>query len=352
MRIVLSVVIAAAALQGQISSGEIVKRAAPAVVAIRTSSPSGESSASGFIVDPSGTIVTNLHVVEGVTAVAVKLPNGDVYDQVKVRAFDARKDLAILQVPGFGLPTIPLGDSESVQPGQPVVLIGNPLGVLEGSVSSGVISGVRQLEGFRAIQTDAAANPGNSGGPLLDSGGNAIGVLSFTVRGAESLNFVVPINYARGLLVSKEAFEIDELDKRVSGSRGADLFGQKSGFPQRWKSLVSGASEIVRVDGDRIYVETVLSSKDKDAGKFGVAELTKKGEKFAGVFREGIPCTWEGWSSGQNFCRLERPIEIDLLTPTRIEGSVLDYPQGTKFDCRRCQYSNKGVMRDFVWIPE
>ena len=72
MRLLLSVVIAAAALQGQISSGEIVKRAAPAVVAIRTSSPAGESSASGFIVDPSGTIVTNLHVVEGVTAVAVK----------------------------------------------------------------------------------------------------------------------------------------------------------------------------------------------------------------------------------------------------------------------------------------
>jgi serine protease Do len=107
--------------------------------------------------------VTNLHVIEGATSVAVKLASGDVHDQVRVRAFDQRKDLAVIQVSGFNLPRVEFGDSDAVQPGQPVVLIGSPLRVLEGSVSTGVVSGVRTLEdaGFRVIQTDAAANPGN-----------------------------------------------------------------------------------------------------------------------------------------------------------------------------------------------
>ena len=212
-------------MPGEFSTAEIAKRVTPAVVLIAAAGPSGDSNGSGFIVNQSGTILTNLHVIEGATSIAVHLASGDRHDQVKIRAFDARTDLAVIQIPGFGLPIIEMGNSDVVRPGQPVVLIGNPLTVLEGSVSAGFVSGVRSLEktGLRVIQTDAAANPGSSGEPLLDGRGRAVGILSFKLRGTESLNFVIPINYARGLLTSTESFGIEELAKRLSANDD-DLF--------------------------------------------------------------------------------------------------------------------------------
>jgi S1-C subfamily serine protease len=354
MKTLLALVLLAAALQGQTTPVELARRAGPAVVTIKTASPSGGSTASGFIVDASGTIVTNLHVVQGATAIAVKLPNGDVYDQVRIRAFDARKDLAVLQIAGFGLPTVEIGNSDAVQPGQPVVLIGDPLGVLQESVSTGVVSGVRQLEeaGFRVIQTDAAANPGSSGGPLLDGDGKVIGVLSVKLVGTENLTVVIPINYARGLLASTDSFGLGELEKRLSGS-SADLFGATgTTFGTRWKSLFSGTTNILRRDGDRVYVETVVSAEAKAAGAFGIAELSKTGDKYVGTVRQARPCEWDNWTSGQNLCKLEDPVEITLLTPTRIEGAAMVYPKDAAFDCKKCQYKKKGVMTPFVWIPE
>jgi serine protease Do len=172
---------------------DIARKTLPAVVSIRAQTAAGEVSGSGFIVDASGTIVTNLHVIHGATTVAVKLANGDIYDQVTVRAFDERKDLAVIQIAPFGLATVPFGDSDAMQPGQRVVLIGNPLGVLEGSVSTGVVSAIRALEGYKVIQTDATANRGNSGGPMLDETGRVIGVVTFkSAEGkADNLNFAV-----------------------------------------------------------------------------------------------------------------------------------------------------------------
>src|SRR5207244_3756258 len=123
-----------------------------------------EWAGSGFVVDPSGTIVTNLHVVKGLVTARVKLANGDAYERITVRAYDDKKDIAILQIPGFGLPTVRLGDSDRVEPGAPVVLIGNSLGFLEGSASTGIVSAIRPLDGYRVFQTDAAASHGNSGG--------------------------------------------------------------------------------------------------------------------------------------------------------------------------------------------
>src|SRR5207247_4243274 len=105
----------AAVLQGElVKTADIARRVTPAVVLIKTAGPSGETTGSGFIVDPSGTIVTNLHVIEGAASIALKLANGDIYDQVKIRAFDVRKDLAVIQIPGFGLPVVDVGNSDLV----------------------------------------------------------------------------------------------------------------------------------------------------------------------------------------------------------------------------------------------
>jgi S1-C subfamily serine protease len=365
MRAVIPLLLAAVLIQTDLKTAEIARRAGPAVVTIRTTTASGLVNGSGFILDPSGTIVTNLHVIEGGTAVAVKLTNGDVYDQIRVRAFDVRKDLAVIQLSAFGLPTVEFGDSDSVQPGQPVLLIGNPsgkgLGALEGSVTTGVVSGVRTLEseGFRVIQTDAAANPGNSGGPLLDSSGKVIGVLTFKLLG-ENVNFVIPANYARGLLASTESYSLGELAVRLAGA-SPDLFSVTRGvLPSRWKSIVSGASKVVKADAEHLYIETVLTEAERRAGDFNIAELKKSGATFQGVTRSRFTCgylatdVWPRYTKYQapNVCGNELQTEITLLTPTRIEGWLMSYPPKSKFDCKKCQWSGKPVKTPFVWIPE
>ena len=305
--------------------------------------------------DPSGTIVTNVHVIEGATSIAVKLPNGDIYDDVRVRAFDARKDLAIIQVLGFGLPTVELGDSDTAQVGQPVVLIGNPMGILAGSVSTGVVSGMRDTSvGGRVIQTDAAANPGNSGGPLINSAGEAIGVLSFKLRGTENLNFVVPINYARGLMASSTSYDLKEFAVRLSGS-SSDLFATaKQDFPKHWKSLVSASTFIIRLDAEHVYVENVVPEDAKRQGDFSNWEFKKVGDKYVGTGRSGFSCVYVDWTweNQRNFCRFEGSAEFTLLSPTRIEGSVHQYSDDAKFNCRKCEFKGDQVDEPFVWIPQ
>lgn len=331
---------------------EIAERVAPAAVLIKAVTPDGTATGSGFIVDASGTIVTNLHVVRGATTVAVKTKAGDVYDQVKVRAFDERKDLAVLQVAGFGLPTVALGNSDSLKQGDPVVLYGNPLG-LEGSLSTGVVSSVRALEaGYRVIQTDASANPGNSGGPLVAASGEVVGVLAFKLRGAEGLNFAIPINYVRGMLAATDALSLTDLAQRLASSTDAFAEEKKPAFPTRWRSLASGTTKLLRMDGDRLYVETVMPPEEQQAGAFVLAELVKSGDRYTGQARKGGACGYYNWAAEwkQKFCTTEAPMEITSLAPTRIEGFSTAHTGD--FDCGKCRYKGAATKQPFTWIPE
>lgn len=336
----------------ELTPAEIAERLAPAAVLIKAVTPEGTATGSGFIVDASGTIVTNLHVVRGATTVAVKTKAGDVYDQVTVRAFDERKDLAVLQVAGFGLPTVTLGNSDAVKQGDPVVLYGNPLG-LEGSLSTGIVSSVRALEaGYRVIQTDASANPGNSGGPMVAVTGEVVGVLAFKLRGAEGLNFAIPINYVRGMLSATDTLSLTDLAQRLASSTDAFAEEKKSGFPTRWKSLASGTTKLLRMDGDRLYVETVMPPGAKQAGAFVLAELVKSGDRYTGTVREGGPCAYYNWAAElkQKFCTTEAPMEITALAPTRIEGFGAN--NAGDFDCGKCRYKGAVTKTPFTWIPE
>ena len=213
------------------SISEIAKSALPSLVTIESRTPEGDATGTGFVVHRSGTIVTNLHVIAGATDVAVKLANGgDVIDSVLVRAYDARRDLAVIQIVGFSLPVLRLGNSDSIQVGDRVVLIGDPRG-LEGSVSSGVISAVRALDvGMRVFQTNAAANPGNSGGPMFNAKGEVVGVLTFKLPDAEALNFAIPTSYLRGLLASKDTMSLQQMNARLAKAK--DLFASEQPAPR------------------------------------------------------------------------------------------------------------------------
>jgi len=219
----LSTVAPLASGQVSLTTAQIAKRVSPSVVVIQGKTESGNVLGSGFIVSKDGTIVTNLHVIRDMKTATVQLASGEVFDSVSVRAVDERRDLAIVQVAGFKLPVLELGDSDALTVGEPLVIVGSPRG-LEGTVTAGILSSVRDSgEGFRVLQTDAAVNPGNSGGPLVNSKGQAVGVVSFKLLAAEGLNFAIPANYVRGLLNSlREPMTLEQMRGSLSAKSAAD----------------------------------------------------------------------------------------------------------------------------------
>jgi S1-C subfamily serine protease len=163
---------------------------------------------SGFIINPDGRILTNFHVISGGSQLTVTLANKKQY-KAHLLGRDPRNDLALIKIdPRESLPVLKLGDSDPLQVGQKVLAIGNPFG-LEGTLTTGVVSSLgrsiqdengRALEGM--IQTDAAINFGNSGGPLLDSRGSVIGINTaiYGSQGSIGIGFAMPINRAKAML--------------------------------------------------------------------------------------------------------------------------------------------------------
>ncbi|MTJ10492.1 HhoA/HhoB/HtrA family serine endopeptidase [Anabaena sp. UHCC 0204] len=157
-------------------------------------------SGSGFIINSSGQILTNSHVVDGADLVTVTLKDGRTF-KGKVLGEDAVTDVAVIQIDANNLPSLALGKSDTLQPGEAVIAIGNPLG-LNNTVTSGIISATdRSSSDIGAsdkrvdyLQTDAAINPGNSGGPLLNARGEVIGMNTAIIQGAQGLGFAIPIN--------------------------------------------------------------------------------------------------------------------------------------------------------------
>jgi S1-C subfamily serine protease len=166
---------------------------------------------SGVLIDPSGVIITNGHVVGSADEVEVILEDGTVMDG-SVTAVDTLTDFAFVKVDGQDLPTLPLGDSSSLRIGQRAVAIGNPLGQFPGSVSIGIVSGLdRTMDVFTGgptggerlrhlIQTDAAVNPGNSGGAVIDGDGKLIGITTAQAGMADGIGFALPIDLAKPII--------------------------------------------------------------------------------------------------------------------------------------------------------
>lgn len=188
----------------------------PAVVGIVLNGNSGSQlsgdsySGSGIIINASGYIVTNNHVIEGAKNITVKLSSGKSL-QAKVIGTDARSDLAVIKVDAVNLPVATLGDSSKVKVGDLAIAIGNPLGEeFAGTVTAGIISATNrtiQYEGsiYKVIQTDAAINPGNSGGALCNESGQVIGINSLKIgasENAEGMGFAISINEAKTIIDS------------------------------------------------------------------------------------------------------------------------------------------------------
>jgi putative serine protease PepD len=212
----------------------------PSVVQIKVNTSQGQATGSGFVIDKSGLLVTNNHVVAGAQgAVRVLFVDGRTAT-AKVMGTSPSYDLAVIKINAKNLTALPLGNSDSIVVGDPVIAIGSPLG-LSGTVTSGIISaknrpvtagerGTNENSYINAIQTDAAINPGNSGGPLVDLDGEVIGVNSAIATlgssvGGESGNigvgFAIPINQARRTieqLINKGAAQFPIIGASLDGS--------------------------------------------------------------------------------------------------------------------------------------
>jgi S1-C subfamily serine protease len=180
----------------------VVEHLTPSVVSIRVATEvrrgvSAEGAGSGFVVAPDGFVVTNHHVVENARGATVVFTDGREL-AARVVGIDPATDLALLRVAEGGLAPVEIGRSEALRVGQLVVAIGNPLG-FQSTVSAGVVSALGRNLRARSgrlienvIQTDVALNPGNSGGPLVDSGGRVVGVNTAMIPMAQGLCFAIP----------------------------------------------------------------------------------------------------------------------------------------------------------------
>jgi Trypsin-like peptidase domain len=199
--VVLLVAVRTASAQSTLDPGTLYKQASPAVVLIEALGSDGKvaSTGSGLLVSTDGKLLTNYHVIAHAKQATVRLANGDAYDLVEVIAVDKRKDIAFLKIAAVDMPVVKLGRSNSVEVGQTVYSIGSPLG-LQNTLSQGLVSGVREMDGYRLFQISAPISHGSSGGPIFNLNGEAIGIAVLTIEGGQNLNFAIPIDYARGML--------------------------------------------------------------------------------------------------------------------------------------------------------
>ena len=280
----------------------IFQAANPGVVAIRTLTELGDGLGSGFVIDQEGHIVTNYHVVQGATDFEVDFPSG-FKTRGEILGSDLDSDIAILKLDSLPeqLVTLPLGDSSSVEVGQIVVAIGNPLGH-ESTMTSGIISSLgRTMQSLHEapgggtftagdiIQTDAAINPGNSGGPLLNLNGEVIGVnvaietTSFDIMGQpvnSGIGFAVSINIVKRVvpeLIAKGFYDYPYIG--ITTLSEINLFQQEAlGLP--------------RANG--VYILDVTEGSPADeAGLIAGAEPTENPGLFSGgdliIAVDGIP---------------------------------------------------------------
>lgn len=207
---------------------DAVKQVSPSVVSVASTvngqdifgtSFQNEANGSGFIFSSDGYILTNKHVVDGQTSVKVVLNDATEYD-AKVVSTDPLNDLAVLKIEAKDLPVVELGNSDTIEIGQRVIAVGNAFGEFQNTVTTGIISAKNRSitagSGFGRserigglIQTDAAVNPGNSGGPLVDLGGRVVGIntaIASTSGSSSGVGFAIPVNSLKGVVDSVKKY--------------------------------------------------------------------------------------------------------------------------------------------------
>ena len=217
----------------KLTTKELVQRSKPAIVRITVRVAADVGVGTGFIIDKNGDIVTNLHVIGGADEIEIQRANGDVLPLTHIKAYDIERDLAILSVDTEKpVPALTLANSDQVAAGDPVVAIGNPLGVLDFTVSDGLISSVRELSPtLTVLQISAPISKGSSGGPLFDPRGHVIGVVRALISQGQNLNFGIPSNYLHELIGRDDKLSLSVFNNKLALELAAKAAEQPSARP-------------------------------------------------------------------------------------------------------------------------
>ena len=232
---------------------------------------------SGFLIDPNGQILTNAHVVDGTETVEVTLKDGRTFEG-RVLGTDPLTDVAVVKIEAMSLPTVSIGNSNLLQPGEWAIAIGNPLG-LDSTVTVGIISATGRSStdvgvpdkrvGF--IQTDAAINPGNSGGPLLNATGEVIGMNTAIISGAQGLGFSIPIETAQR--IAQQLITTGKVEHPYLGIQMVDL------TPENLEQINSNSDLPFKIQVDRgVVVLRVIPGSPAEAAGFQAGDVIQKME--------------------------------------------------------------------------
>ena len=324
---------------GVYTKAQIVQLAAPSIVGIdvegtRTDwygrSETTTGSGSGVIISADGYIITNNHVIEGAKGIKVYLSDDTEYDAELIGS-DQKTDLAVIKIDAANLTPVMMGDSDALMVGEDVVAIGNPLGELRGTATSGMVSALSRTitienQEMTLLQTDAAINPGNSGGGLFNARGQLIGIINAKVAASatEGLGFAIPVNDAKAVIsdlidlgyVSGRAYlgvytqNVAIQPEGADGRNGGDLFGifefgpgQSVETRVQVAEIVKGSAAenagiragdlIVEVDGKKISTGSELASaiSEYKAGDTATIEVQRGNEEISltVTFGEYVP---------------------------------------------------------------
>ena len=251
--VVFSVVYSGGYVCAEFTTSQIVKKYSPSVVTVITFDKNDQSITlgSGFFINTEGSIVTNHHVLEGCTKAIIKTEDGKEGVVLEIINDVPELDLLIAETSLKSTTPLPLGDSETITIGEEIVAIGNPAG-LEGTVSNGIISGVRRVEDIKVLQITASTSQGSSGGPVFDRSGKVIGIATATLDIGQNLNFAMPINYIKTLKpckirlgsLPKTASVFGNVEKNKGNLYRNAEYKFRIKFPKGWE-IVNGDSKNV-----------------------------------------------------------------------------------------------------------
>lgn len=317
---------------------DIVQQSTDGIVRIEAGN---EKVGTGFIVDSSGLVATNLHVVAGEKEIKVKLHDGTSHQVMQVASYDPDRDLALLRIekPSKGLKSLRLGDSDQMTAGDQVIAIGNPLGVFDYSVTEGLVSQVRTLctgneivtdpesgkrvergcppGGFSLLQISAAISQGSSGGPLFNQFGEVIGVTTAIITQGQAINLAVPAKYLKPLVQQRTAIEMtrfaDETTPREDENphRSANDVSITRVVPQHPVSLLDGCtdkqiSEVVQAIQSAIDIGAPLYNdgiRDRDPNAKGMEACFRIYEGTSSKLERDPPCKGIGKAFGDGLLR-------------------------------------------------
>ena len=307
---------------------EVAKKSFPSVVMIVMEDANGQavSLGSGFFVADE-VVASNFHVVEGASRGYVKLVGEKKkYDVEGLAGSDEVRDLVLLSVKGAGAPALNLGDSKKLAVGEEVYAVGNPRG-LEGTFSQGIVSSIRELGEDSLLQITAPISPGSSGGPILNSAGDVIGVAVATFKGGQNLNFAVPSAYLNLLMNSKagakplagntkrsqqKSILNDVGGKITDGVVGGQFQWDYSTLPDFSFSIRNQSRESVK----DVYCLVVFY--DKQGSPLDVVEV-----KYAGVIPAGLARRITG--SAQRSVRDLTSEKYSKAIQTKVEFRILGF---------------------------